>query len=71
MGSGEGQGKWGGLSISWVLTESKLPFPAPGGMISPREKEPEGKLLSSSGAWDLLRSQGFSCLRNTRGSSVG
>lgn len=47
MGSGEGRGKWGGRSISWVLTErSCLSWPQ-GGMMSPREKEPEGKLLSS------------------------
>lgn len=64
-------GRRGGRGISWVLTESELPFPVPRGMMSPWEKEPEGKLLSSSGAWDLRRSQGFSCLRTPRGSSVG
>lgn len=29
------------------LTEKRAAFPSPGGVMSPKEKEPEGRLLSS------------------------
>lgn len=57
VGNGEGQGKWGGRSINGGLTgrgASRTAFPNPKGkdvtqgegMMSPKEKEPKGKLLS-------------------------
>ena len=45
-------------------------FPSPRGVMSPREREPEGKLLSSQSvgpAWI----QSFSCPRGRRESSSG
>ena len=39
--------EWGGRSICWGLMEKRAAFPSPGGVMSPKEKEPEGRLLSS------------------------
>lgn len=48
LGNREARGRLGGQSIRWGLTGRRAAAPSsPRGVMSPKEKGPEGRLLSS------------------------